>query len=485
MAQLAGKTSGINISGEMLRAGQLLAVPLLVFILTAGNSKAQIPGHWEQAYTLSGWRFDNIIFSDTNHGIVFADSNAGYSGHQTTATAIIRTSDGGASWHFITLYNGPSVTAGSSYWDYVNSGKSTMLDSLNAYIYGDYWLLATHDGGLRWEIDTNAFPQTSGGWFIRMFTPDMGRAISNEFIYTFATTDSGRHFDPIGNAPGGFYDAIFLDTSEYWISNRAPNGFVASIMDHTTDAGNNDDWTSDTIVDSIPEYYSLTSITQTPDRARFYVLFRWGEQLAPTRFHLDFVETTDDGASWRIDSTLDSAVIYELSAPAPNQLWALLYPIYETANGYTYYPSTVGANSVSYSPDDGHTWYMDSTLLGDTLTGMFWPDAQHGFVTASKNHSLVIYRFVSNPPSGVLPVKQAIAPVSIFPNPAIRSCTISSGTPGARIELFDVLGREVLSGTVPATGSLTLDVSTLPRGIYEVMLDQDARNIPVGKLAVQ
>jgi hypothetical protein len=470
----------------MLRAGWLIAVPLFVVIFAVGNSQAQIPGHWEQAYTLPGWRFALMMFSDSLHGIIFADSNSQYAtGPHWTASAIIRTTDGGTTWHFREVYFGSGVKDTSMYWDFsYYSGYST-VDSLNTYVNSNLsWLLATHDGGLTWEVDTNAFSKAAFSLFIRMFSPAQGRAISNEFIYTFATIDSGRHFYPIGNAPGSFNDAIFLDTSEYWLSYSGPNGSMFNIMEHTTNAGDNDLWTSDTIGDSIPLYYTLNSITQTPDRQRFYVLPSWRVNFAPTPFHWDFVETTDDGATWRIDSALDSVVIYQLSAPAPNRLWALLYPIYYNNGTYTYYNSIVGANFVSYSQDDGHTWYADSTLLGDTLTSMFWPDAEHGYITASQNHSLVVYRFVSRP-SGVLPAEQAVSHAAIFPNPAVRSFIINGVAPFSIVHLFDVLGRDVLRDKVPASGSLTLDVSHLPCGIYVVVIEKDGGMVPAGRVVVE
>jgi len=413
-----------------------------------------------------------VTYSDSNHIIIFVDSNL--YGRGNSGNGVLRTTDGGATWHFITIYDGPSQSGASMYWDFSSSPQSaSMPDSMNAYCYAkEWWIDATHDGGLTWEIDTNAFVFGTYWYFIKMYSAARGRAISSDFLYTVGTTDSGRHFYTIGNAPGSFIDAVFLDTSEYWVSyEEVPWDTFGNIMEHTTDAGNT--WSSDTILDSIPPFYGFSSITQTPDPRRFYVLFAWHgySWMKPTPFSDDFAETTDDGVTWRIDSTLGSGVIEALAAPAPNQLWALLHP--------------AGATTVSYSPDDGHTWCADPSVTADTITGMIWPDAQHGFITAVHNDSLVIYRFVSSP-SGVALPTPSIAPVSIYPNPATRSFTISSGTPSSIIRLFDMLGREVLGGRLDARGGATLDVSSLPAGIYSIVGDAGGtRTVVLGKVAVE
>jgi hypothetical protein len=56
---------------------------------------------------------------------------------------------------------------------------------------------------------------------------------------------------------------------------------------------------------------------------------------------------------------------------------------------------------------------------------------------------------------------------TIFPNPASGELQII-GAQSGEVHLFDLLGREVLHGMIPENGSLTLDVSFLPSGLYFV-----------------
>jgi hypothetical protein len=58
--------------------------------------------------------------------------------------------------------------------------------------------------------------------------------------------------------------------------------------------------------------------------------------------------------------------------------------------------------------------------------------------------------------------------LSLFPNPAMTTLTIIARKWIHAIRVTDLLGREVLRNTIPADGSLTLDVSSLPSGLYFV-----------------
>ena len=71
-----------------------------------------------------------------------------------------------------------------------------------------------------------------------------------------------------------------------------------------------------------------------------------------------------------------------------------------------------------------------------------------------------------------------------FPNPATNRLSINSIDQSRPVHIIDVLGREVLRGELDSRGQATFDVSSLPRGIYAVMLDHFGRLLSVGKVAV-
>ncbi|HWF44065.1 MAG TPA: T9SS type A sorting domain-containing protein, partial [Candidatus Kapabacteria bacterium] len=57
---------------------------------------------------------------------------------------------------------------------------------------------------------------------------------------------------------------------------------------------------------------------------------------------------------------------------------------------------------------------------------------------------------------------------SLFPNPAATTLTITAHEWIHTIGVTDILGREVLSSTIPSDGNITLDISSLPSGLYFV-----------------
>ena len=62
----------------------------------------------------------------------------------------------------------------------------------------------------------------------------------------------------------------------------------------------------------------------------------------------------------------------------------------------------------------------------------------------------------------------------VYPNPAKNSITIATGTDApAKIEVIDLTGKVILEirNIDLADNKFTLDVSTLPRGIYIIRLD--------------
>jgi hypothetical protein len=115
---------------------------------------------------------------------------------------------------------------------------------------------------------------------------------------------------------------------------------------------------------------------------------------------------------------------------------------------------------------------------------MRWPDAQHGYITAWRDSTLFVYRFVAD--EGVVEnAHTEIPPTQLYPNPATNNLTITSSIGAGTIHLYNILGREVMTGMLSADGQATLDVSHLPRGIYDVLLDHYGLQLPVGMVAVQ
>ena len=72
----------------------------------------------------------------------------------------------------------------------------------------------------------------------------------------------------------------------------------------------------------------------------------------------------------------------------------------------------------------------------------------------------------------------------IYPNPVSSDLNIISVDPLRPVHIFDMLGREVLKGVTNSEGKVTFDVSRLPRGIYDVILNHYSKMLSVGKVAI-
>jgi hypothetical protein len=72
----------------------------------------------------------------------------------------------------------------------------------------------------------------------------------------------------------------------------------------------------------------------------------------------------------------------------------------------------------------------------------------------------------------------------IYPNPAIDHLNVLSEVPGRPVHLFDLLGNEAANTVLDAFGRATLDVSSLPRGTYSLMIDIFGTLQHIGKVAV-
>ncbi len=72
----------------------------------------------------------------------------------------------------------------------------------------------------------------------------------------------------------------------------------------------------------------------------------------------------------------------------------------------------------------------------------------------------------------------------LYPNPASKELKILSVDASRPISIYDMLGREMLKGYTDSKGKLLMDISSLSRGIYFVMLDHYGKILPIGKVAV-
>ena len=142
------------------------------------------------------------------------------------------------------------------------------------------------------------------------------------------------------------------------------------------------------------------------------------------------------------------------------------------SNDLTYIPGTntvvtVGTDNTdvsytSYSLNNGLTWTQ--VMVGTQVTTLKFKDASYGFgggfTTSASTDG--IYKYTGTQ-LGTETFKNN-SKLAVWPNPAQNSIQFS-GVDVAEIQIFDLLGKEVLSRKLSA-GSSSLDISNLRNGMY-------------------
>jgi photosystem II stability/assembly factor-like uncharacterized protein len=125
------------------------------------------------------------------------------------------------------------------------------------------------------------------------------------------------------------------------------------------------------------------------------------------------------------------------------------------------------------STDEGSTWKLEpgSPLFTGYSTQIFYCAKGVTIVGASVPYSNGNYSGAGLweetwPTSGVAELAPAASVLRVFPNPAAQSIRVESAS--GPIVLYDPLGRLRIVPATPQGGGITLDVSTLPAGIYYV-----------------
>ena len=73
----------------------------------------------------------------------------------------------------------------------------------------------------------------------------------------------------------------------------------------------------------------------------------------------------------------------------------------------------------------------------------------------------------------------AAAALALYPNPAHDAVRVQGGKASAPVHVLDAVGRTVLTSATDATGTATLDVARLPKGVYVVRTDARAARLVV------
>ena len=147
----------------------------------------------------------------------------------------------------------------------------------------------------------------------------------------------------------------------------------------------------------------------------------------------------------------------------------------DTAGTWQWVARAGGANNESATPsfvDAQGRVVITGTFAGPTLplSAATLTAAPTAFAFGNTNYTLSAFTAVlgANGPLATAAPGRA-RPWSVYPNPARGAITVAGLAPGQPVQVLDLLGRLVLSGTAPKQGDLQLALPAgLASGLYVV-----------------
>jgi photosystem II stability/assembly factor-like uncharacterized protein len=312
----------------------------------------------------------NVIPTDIS-SIHMLDTQNGW---MITNAYVLRTMDGGTSWHDVTPPGASTLGfgTGASFLD-SNRGWILIADPNDPVNAGT--LYHTTDGGVHWEKNSVPF----GGGDIQFLDDDKGWMMlpadvgaGNMAVKFFQTTDGGKNWSqvfsnlptdansnkslPYSGIKSGFTP---LSLDEAWASGQsyASNDFY---LYHSTDGGHTWQKAQDPIPNTGEAMYQI----QPPvffDQQTGILPMTIGSEGSNTLF----LRTHDDGATWTVGAAVPGSGRYSVASLNDLFVWF--------------------GDELSVSHDGGQTWktITPNVNLSDTLAQLQFVDAQTGWAIAS------------------------------------------------------------------------------------------------------
>lgn len=382
-----------------------------------------------------------------------------------------RSTDGGKSWF-------EQVANVNYHWQVLNSAfrKIQQIDSLNviAMARKGGTIVRTNDGGVTWfnidcpverelldihfsdplngvltcvGLDSNLYTTSDGGvnWINRPFIP----------VYSCHTYGPGKYrFFKYGHGP--FYTTY----DDFATIDSTPPLFDASS-------------------DSLYQYVFAFIGYGTKDTMFAMANYFDKDSTGTVRPHGLIMRTTDGGKTWEkpwIFPWTKLAYLRHITSLVRDT-------IYAAGGDHRHY---------IYSVDRGKTWTLDSINIDiDHETGTCY-----GIAVVNDGHTIASFGSPGTPLESVL-ARGEFGPLKVeyielikyysyfYPNPTNGKVQISSLLPYLPVAVVDIFGREVVRGLhLSAEGKCALDLSLLPPGIYNVILDYRGRKFIAGKIAL-
>ena len=389
------------------------------------------------------------------------------------AITFYRSTDGGVSWR----KQVPNVTLPAII---TNRGitKIQQIDSLNVVGIGDSGVvLRTFDGGKTWE--KQPFPSIYKLADVHFSDPMTGiiSAIGAQY-QLYITSDGGRHWH---NAP---FPGVYLEQCHSYGNGmfrffKYGWGPIYTTYDNFK-----------TVDSTKPVFDSLTD----PKWYRYLLArctFGGGDTILAYSKHwpADTVDifggngmimrSVDGGKHWEKPFIYPTTIISQIDYTTP-------------LDRDTVYAGGMSNSYFLMSTNKGETWKADSILIDTSYMSTMC----FGLSITSDGHPISIFSFAPFPYLSILTrgqfqkahvevIERIIYYSYLYPNPTSGLLNIQSiDKSKAPIRIIDIFGRECMRGALSDQGKLTLDLSRVSRGIYDVLLDHYGKVFSIGKIAV-
>jgi hypothetical protein len=129
-------------------------------------------------------------------------------------------------------------------------------------------------------------------------------------------------------------------------------------------------------------------------------------------------------------------------------------------------------------------WSQKEGIAFSSSNEVYITDENNG----SGNYLYYIYLGPYIPASTINAVNEMDrANVSVYPNPAVEEfhVNLDKSYHSVTVQLFDIIGKTILSTSYSSVQTLSIDVSTLPRGVYIYKVITDGREAKTDRLLIQ
>ena len=419
---------------------------LILLLLAGGWAKAQ---QWKELHTGVDEPLFDIGCIDTNNVLACGPNGL-----------IVKTKDGGQTWE-----QKDSNTEAILY-------LLKFADEKVGFACGDETLLKTTDGGESWiNVETNPEMGFHYGYSTlsqpNLFLVDADTIyVTDSYNNLWKSINCGESFEKaldLQDTTDDFYkfDLYFEDNVGYlvgyetWFLFSGPNLKVFKTMDYGKT------WE----IIEFTECESMLSAVHFMDKdhIRLYGYFSTTQEE-----YYGVLETTDGMGSY----SLLMPVELEAGFPDPRCLGEFM-AFSSEYEGCLVYSLTAVKEKIDLQSfallthDNGETWtsvpdginWRNHLYAVDGVDTVFYIAAEHGYVYKT-GIADVIY------PYGV---DESISEISVFPNPASEMIHIE-GVEAAEVRIYNAMGQLSLRQSTNGNDQETIDISSLPNGIYLIQL---------------